>query len=123
MELVRGISDLDGLFELLDEHVVWDNARHAPLDLDGIYRGKKAVTKMAKKWVGTWADYRFEIAEVIDAGDSVVLVINEGGKGVGSGVPLEQQYGLIWTFEDRRIVRGATFKTKSEALEAAGLAE
>ena len=122
VELARGVvGDLKAMSELFDEDIVWDTRGHAPLDLEGIYRGKKAVIDVVKAWVGTWTEYRFEVDEVIDAGDSVVLVISEAGRGAGSGAPMEHPYCMVLTFQNQRIVRGATYEEKAEALAAAGL--
>jgi ketosteroid isomerase-like protein len=77
---------------------------------------------MMKRWIGAWTDYSYEVRELIDVGESVVIVVDEAGRGRGSGVPMEQHYAQIWTFENQRIVRGTTCKSKEEALEvAAGL--
>jgi ketosteroid isomerase-like protein len=122
VELARGmVGDLNAMFELFDEHIVWDSRGHAPLDLAGVYRGRETVVHMVKTWVGTWQDYRFEVEEIIDAGNSVVLIVDEAGQGVGSGVPMEHHYGLVLTFQSQRIVSAATYETKADALAAAGL--
>jgi ketosteroid isomerase-like protein len=122
VELARGmVGDLNAMFELFDEHIVWDSRGHAPLDLAGIYRGKDAVMHHVTTWVGTWKEFRFEAEEIIDAGDSVVLIVDEAGKGVSSGVPMKHHYGLVLTFQNQRIVSAATYETKTDALTAAGL--
>jgi ketosteroid isomerase-like protein len=119
VELVRRvIDDLDALVEAFDEDVVWDTRNHAPLDLEGVYHGREAVIAVFRRWVGSWTEYRFEVEEMIDLGNSVVAVVSETGRGIGSGAPWNQSYCLVYTLRDHRIVRGASYKDKSEALEA-----
>ena len=117
----RVIGDLSALFDLFDDYVIWDYRAYSPVDRDEPVFGKQAIMADVRKWIGTWADYTFEVEELIDAGDSVVLVVNERGQGRGSGAPMEHHYCTIWTFRNGRIIRGEAYPTKAEALEALGL--
>jgi ketosteroid isomerase-like protein len=122
LELVRGVvGNLEALFDLFDEYIVWDFRAYSPVDRGEPVFGKQAVMADVRKWIGTWTDFTFEVDELIDAGDSVVLVVNERGQGRGSGVPMDHHYCSIWTFRNGRIIRGEAYKTKAEALEALGM--
>ena len=122
VELARGVvGDLNALFELFDDDIVWDNTGYAPPDIRGVHRGREDVIEVLKKWVGTWTEYRFGIEETVEADDRIVLVASETGRGAGSGAPMEHHFAMVWTFEDGRIVRGAAYPSKAEALAAAGL--
>ena len=124
VELVRDVvGDLDAMVTVFDDEIVWDTRSHAPLDLEGVYHGPAAVITLFKSWAGAWKEYSFEVEEMIDAGDSVVAMVRETGRGIGSGVPWEQHYYIVYRLRNRRIVGGGTYKTKAEALEAAGLSE
>jgi ketosteroid isomerase-like protein len=124
VEIVRGVvGDLNALRAVFDDEIVWDTRSHAPLDLEGVYHGPEAVIALFKSWASAWKEYRFEVEEIIDAGDSVVAGIRETGRGIGSGIPWEQHYFSVYRFRNRRIVGGGTYKTKAEALKAAGLSE
>jgi ketosteroid isomerase-like protein len=114
----RAVGDLGALFELLDPDIVWDNERRGPIDQRGSIVGKPAVVESVKQWVGTWADYRFTAEEIVAAGEHVVLVVRESGVGRTSGVPMAHRHCYVWTFRDGRIVRGTTYETKAEALDA-----
>ena len=43
-------------------------------------------------------------------------------QGVGSGVPVTQEFAVVWTFDGEKVVRARSFTSRAEALEAAGLA-
>ena len=125
VELVRRvIGDFGALLELLSDDVVWDNSAFGgavPLDQEGVTRGKPEVSRLMRSWVSTWEQFRFEAEEIIDAGDSVVVVVHESGRGRTSGLPMENRYCQVWTFRDGRIVSGAIHRQKADALKAVGL--
>ncbi len=126
VDLARGVvGDLQALFDLYDEDIVWDNTdfRGLPLDHTGITRGKRAAIRRAASWVSTWEDFRFEVEQFIDAGESVVLLVHETGRGKESGAPMDNRYCQVWTFSDGRIVSVVAFRTRDDALEAVGLPE
>jgi hypothetical protein len=50
-------------------------------------------------------------------------VVRMSGRGSRSGVPVTQRLVVLWTFEGNRILSESSFRTKQEALEAAGLSE
>ena len=71
----------------------------------------------------TYADYRAEVDELIDAGgDDVVVLARYTASGPMSGVQLEGEHGYIWTVRDGQGVRFRWFGSHAEALEAAGVA-
>jgi len=115
------VGDLVALFELLDPEVVWDNGEYGPIGHRGLIRGKAAVSQIMREWVGTWAEYRFEVGEMVEIDDQVLLAVNESGVGKGSGIPLQAQHWFVWSFRAGRIVHAAAFRTKAEALARMGL--
>lgn len=124
LNLARGVvGDLPALFDLFDEEIVWDITPFAlpdglPMLERGVYRGKRDVIDLIRGYVGTWSDYRFEVEELTEIGDSVVLLVHEMGRGRGSGAPMEHRHCLVWTFRDGRIVRGEDYSDKAQALAA-----
>jgi uncharacterized protein len=120
LELARSvIGDLQALFDLMSEDVVLENTlMTTPPDHQGVHRGKETVVGRCLAWVGTWEDYRFEVDEMIEAGDAVVLVVSESGRGKASGVPMHSHYCQTWTFRDGRVVRVASFNDRAAALES-----
>jgi hypothetical protein len=97
VQLVRsGIKDVEVFWELLDEYVVWDLRGFPTIDMDDVYVGRDAVIEGSRHYWGTWDDYHLEAEELIEAGSSVVAVVNERGRGRGSGAPFEgagRRYG------------------------------
>ena len=89
----------------------------------GIYRAgelHKYMTDLDALFDG----WRVEEAEFIEAGDNCVVQIQRvTGRAKGSGVPVDQRLGIVWTFKDGLIFRGRVFLTPQDALAAAGLKE
>jgi ketosteroid isomerase-like protein len=118
------VGDLGALFDLFDEEIVWDVSGFAnpPLrEIGGIHYGKSEVIQASRRYVGAWDEYRFGVEEVIDAGERVMLCVHDSGRGKISGVPVEMNYFLVWTFRGGKIVHWAAFDRKADALAAAGL--
>ena len=122
VELVRrGVASVDVFWAMLDDYVIWDlRARPLP-DLDPVYMGRDAVIKASRHYWGTWRDYSVSADEILDAVTSAVVIIHERGRGKGSGAPFDQQHPQLWTFRSGRIIRWESFRTRADAIEAAGL--
>lgn len=61
----------------------------------------------------------FEVRELIDAGDSVVKVLRQVGRGKGSGTPVEMTMGWLYTLRDGKVIRVSMFAVREQALAAA----
>ena len=126
VEVVRRMYDayLSGDFEtalaLIDPEVVFD----VSIRPEGkVYRGHEGVVEALRTWTGTWEAFRMEVEEIIDAGDQVVAVDTQSGRGRGSGLPLAQQTASVFTISDGKIVKVLWLTSREKALEAAGLSE
>jgi ketosteroid isomerase-like protein len=64
-----------------------------------------------------------EAAEIVEAGDSVLVRVCQRSVGAASGVPTEIQYFTVWTFRGRKVIRLESFPERAEALEAVALRE
>jgi ketosteroid isomerase-like protein len=74
-------------------------------------------------WAGAWEDWSLEFEQMIDAGDKVLVIARESGRGKGSGVEVEQRAFAVFTLREGRIVHWKGFVNRRQALEAAGLRE
>ena len=109
-------------FALFDENVEWDMT-FGPFPLQKKVYGPEAVRDFFRTWAGTFDDWGFEAEETIDAGASVFVCLRQWGRGKGSGVPVDNRFFQVWTFQDGKVIRYRAFTDKAEALEAAGLRE
>jgi ketosteroid isomerase-like protein len=88
-----------------------------------IYRGREGVAEAIRVWAGTWDEWRWEIEELIDARDKVLMVVREFARGKGSGVNVVQQTFWVYTLRGGQIVHAEVLVDRDKALEAAGLSE
>jgi ketosteroid isomerase-like protein len=105
--------------EAIDEQVVYDLSESE----GNVYHGHGGLEVSLSRWRGTWESYRVEVEELIDAGENVLIVYWEHGRGKGSQVPVRQHAYDVWTLRDGKVVRIKHFLDREKAMLAAGLAD
>jgi ketosteroid isomerase-like protein len=96
----------------------------AGFDLGEVYRGHRGLLEFVERWLEAWAELRVELEEMIDCGDSIVVLMRQHGRGRGSGVEVDHAFAqLIALGRNGLAVRVDNFLDHAEALEAAGLSE
>ena len=88
-----------------------------------VYRGREGVNEAMRVWIGAWDDWKLEVHEIVEAGDKVLLIARESGRGKGSGVEINHIVYVLFTFRDGMIASWKGFLDRGQALEAAGLPE
>ena len=85
------------------------------------FHGPSGVVEEARRWEEMWTDYRFEVEDLIDAGDTVVLLYHQVGRAKESGVEVEERAAWVYTIRERKITRVEMFQDRESALSAAGV--
>ena len=128
VEIVRAISDAyargdyEDALGRLDEDIEFVS----PPDITGggqVWRGREGTRRGVTSFLGTWEDYRYEVRDLIDCGDEVLVEGWQRARGRGSGVEVSEAIYTVWTVREGRVVRQRMFRDRAEALEAAGLSE
>jgi ketosteroid isomerase-like protein len=132
VDVVRGYfdavarRDLTTAFADFDPAVEWDVSQGSLGELLGgkIYRGPEGLREVFRELYEAWDGLELRLDESIDAGDeNVIGVVTASGRGRTSGIEVKQTQAAVWTFSKAKIVRVVWFSTRTEALEAVGLAE
>jgi ketosteroid isomerase-like protein len=133
VEVVRAVTSAwqddprVGTFDCVDPEVEWDARGIGELipDLAGVYRGHDGIRAYWRRWLSAWNDLRFEIQDVLDGGDEIVLLVrNQRQWGRHSGIEVRMPpYGAVFTVRGGMIVRVRWYPDQESALEAAGLRE
>jgi ketosteroid isomerase-like protein len=133
VRLVRELTEAwqrreqEATFAFVHPEVEWDATRvaHVIPDAAEIFVGHDGVRTYWRRWLAAWSDLRFDIEDVRDAGDEVVLLVaNQKQWGRHSGIATEvPPYGAVFSVKDGTITRVRWFPSQSEALQAAGLSE
>jgi uncharacterized protein len=113
-------GDLAAALRAMHPDIEW----HEPPEQPGsrsVYRGHAGVAESILNWVGTWNEYRYELLELIDAGEKVLSVGRQTGRGKGSGVEVTSDLFHLWTIRDGSAVEMRMFMDRSQAFRAAGL--
>jgi ketosteroid isomerase-like protein len=114
--LQRG--DLETFKELSREHLDRDFEFHHVWD-GRVFKGYDGTLQWLSDTRETWDEYRQELDEIIELGEDVVVVLRISARGGGSGVPVAQEFAVVWTFEGDRAVCARSFTSGAEALESA----
>ena len=85
------------------------------------FYGPAGVVSEAKRWEEIWSNYRFDVEDLIGAGDKVVLLYHQLGRAKGSGIDVEERAGWVYTLREGKITRVEMFQDRGTALRAAGL--
>jgi ketosteroid isomerase-like protein len=88
----------------------------------GSRRGE-AIGDSLRNLFEVYENFRVEPEEFIEAVDKVVVVQRARATARQSGIELDQRSASVWTAQDGTLVRHEIYLNRSEALEAAGLAE
>jgi ketosteroid isomerase-like protein len=132
VEIVRRVFDAEArrdaatALSLYDQEVEFDTSHGTFGDLAGrrLYHGHDGLRTWFRDWYEAWESIHEEIEELIDAGDEVVSVVTIRGRGRASGLELELTHQpAVWSIQHGKIVRVVWFRTRQEAIEAAGLRE
>jgi ketosteroid isomerase-like protein len=112
-------NDPDPALELVDEEIEWHPAQDEPET--GTLHGKEALQGMMLKWLTAFDELRVEPFEFIDAGDAVVIPLQLTGKLPDSGVEVSNEETMVFWLRGGKVVEVREYRTKPEALDAAGL--
>jgi uncharacterized protein len=109
------------LWELLDPEIEWIVDPTALLA--GTFRGHEGVKEFFEHLRESFDEIHIELDELIDAGDSVVLLARNRNRGRSSGLTVEQPTGWVIEVRGGQIVKSRLYFRPAEALEAAGLSD
>jgi ketosteroid isomerase-like protein len=116
-------GDFDAFFrEYVHPEVEWVPLESGP-DA-AVTSGKEPVKTRLVEMLQVVDEPRIEAEEIIDAGEKVVVAIRISGRGVASGIDMEEAHWFhVVTARDDKAARIEWYASRAEALEAAGLSE
>jgi ketosteroid isomerase-like protein len=88
-----------------------------------VFNGYEGVAEGMRTWTGAFESWTFAIEEIVDAGDQVVVVTRERGRGKRSGIEIQQVVFHVARLRNAKIVHLTQHLDRGEALKAAGLSE
>jgi ketosteroid isomerase-like protein len=129
VEVVRRVMDAERrrdtatIFALYDVHIEWDASRVGGPEVGHpeTLRGHDGVRSWLRSWYEGFGNVSYEVEELIDAGEQVVLVVSQHGRGRASGADVSLRLYGVWTVRGRKVVRVVWFLDRIEALKAVRL--
>ena len=131
VEVVRQVFDAAGRRDgaavkaLYDPDVEWDASRTQPGlgEFSEVSHGYEGIRQFFRRWREAWESDAYQYEELIDAGDAVVSIATQRGRGRASGLEVSRPLAGVWTIREGKVTRVVWFPTRAEALEAVGLRE
>jgi ketosteroid isomerase-like protein len=85
--------------------------------------GLPKIERALESWRNAWGSWRFNVEEVIDAGEHVLIIGRQRAEGKESGAEVDLLSCGVWSLRNSKVIRAEFFGSKAEALRAAGLSE
>ncbi len=122
--VVRGIvgayvaGDMDSFKSMLAPGVEWKQVEEPEAA-----HGPDAALAAVERWGEMWEELEVEVSEYIDAGAKVLVIGTWKGRGMTSGIKVEQSAYYVYTVRDGKVVQMQEYWSggRDEAFEAAGL--
>ena len=89
----------------------------------GTYRGLEEIQRYMRDFLADLERAAIVGEEFLDAGESVVVRVNQQATGSESGATVAIRYYQAWTFRGGSVIRIESIREREEALEAVGLGE
>jgi ketosteroid isomerase-like protein len=121
-EVVRGCfwafeNDTESFRDSLHPEIEW-----FPIDENRTrVWGVEDAMRNRNQWLESWDDHRFDLEEVVEEGDSVVVLVHITARGKASGVEVDGRFYAQFKVRDGKVVYVFDHEDRAAALEAAGL--
>ena len=100
--------------------LVWDVSRLGWPDKQ-IYSGAEGANQFLAEWADAWDGWELEAEDYIDAGECVVVIVNQRGRSKATGIPVDMRFAQVWSLRDGQAIRMQMYSSVAAALEAVGL--
>ncbi|HXF00574.1 MAG TPA: nuclear transport factor 2 family protein [Solirubrobacterales bacterium] len=116
-------GDFEGLGELFAADAVLEDRQNAP-DQPVQVEGVEAIKANLTLWADAFDELHADIEEYIETPNGVVCAAHWKGQGKASGISIDTHQFDLYEFRQGRVVRAILgYRSRREALEAAGLSE
>lgn len=123
VDVVRGIydafgaGDVPGVLGRMSPEIVWNEAENFPYADGNPYVGPEAVLNgVFARCIGEWDGFGVEVDEILDAGETVVVLGRYVGTFKETGREQRTQLVHVWRVEDGKVVR---FQQYADTLQVA----
>ena len=101
-----GAGDVPGIVSRMQPDMVWNQAENHPLAEGNPYVGPEAIVSGVFAWLGgEWDGFAAKPEEILDAGDTVVVLGRYGGTFKATGKSQDAQLVHVWRIEGGKAAR------------------
>lgn len=116
-----GTGDVPGVLSRMSADIVWNEAENFPYADRNPYLGPEAVLTGVFARIGEeWDGFTVVSEDLLDAGDTVVVLGRYTGTYKATGRTLDAQLVHVWRIEDGKVVR---FQQYTDTLQTARVIE
>lgn len=101
-------GDVGTALALIAEDIEWDNRGADAPGLDEVFHGREGVMNLLGQLAEVFEEYAIRDREYDAAGDRVLTVAREFGRGGTSGLAQDRPLAILYTVRDGLIVRVST---------------
>ena len=107
--------------EFMAPEIVWDMSKYAGWVERTVYHGVDGAHELVEDWTEVWDEWHVELDALLDAGDRVVVIIQQRSRSQFSQRPVNRSLAQVWTMREGKVVRMDGYSTPGDALRACGL--
>ena len=129
VEIVRRLNealnsgDAEAVLDLYAPDAEVRDLANAP-DQAAAIRGREAIKEAWNLWTAAFEEFRADIEEYTDKGDTVICAVHWIGQGRSSGMSIEVRQFDVMRLRGGHVISATLgYRSMEEALEAAGLQE
>jgi ketosteroid isomerase-like protein len=115
-------GDIEGALETWAPDAVWDWSNSRGFDA-GVFRGRDEIRAFWRERLAAFEKIRFEIVDLLEVEDGLVIVENIGYVRGRDGIEAEARSAWLIGCRDGELIWLTLYQTRQEALEAAGLSD
>jgi len=110
-------GDVPGVLEAMSPDIIWNEADNFPYADGNPYIGPEAILNgVFARCIGEWDDFKANIEEILDAGDTVIAFGRYTGTFKATGRSQNTQIAHVWRIQNGKIVR---FQQHADTLHVA----
>ena len=103
--------------QVCDPEIEWTED---PQRADGrTFRGHAGVRESWERWLEGFDTWSFELEDIVDCGDNVLVITEEQARGAASGAPIRSRNYIVLTLRDGKLLRYREFYDEDAARRAA----